>query len=127
LKEAGLREAGLEDRRGEIVRVYERVTEIIFQRLGPTFGSRTIAAIAKNVQARQSRSHQILAYLTISEKGIGWAGFRAHFDEVGEEEVGASLEEFLDEFFEALSNLIGRLILGQLFKEAEESAHRGDD
>ncbi len=117
----------MEDRRGEIVRVYERVTDIIFQRLGQTFGSRTIAAIAKNVQARQSKSHQILSYLTISEKGIGWAGLREHVEEAGEEEVGESLEEFLDEFFEALSNLIGRLILGQLFKEAEESIHRGGE
>ncbi len=115
------------ERRVEIVRVYERVTEIIFQRLGPTFGTRTIAAIAKNVQARQSKSRRLLAYLAISERGIDWSGFRDHADEVSEEEVGESLEEFLDEFFEALSNLIGRLILGQLFKEAEESINRGDD
>jgi hypothetical protein len=115
----------LVDRRSETVKVYERVTEIIFQRLGPTFGSRTIAAIAKNVQARQAKAHYALAYLAISENGIDWSGYRAHLDEVDDEEVGASLEEFLDEFFEALSNLIGRLILGQVFKEAEESVHRG--
>ncbi len=115
------------DRRGEIVRVYERVTEIIFLRLGATFGTRTIAAIAKNVQARQSKSHRILVYLTISEHGIDWAGLREHLDEAAEEDIGESLEVFLDEFFEALSNLIGRLILGQLFKEAEESIHRGGE
>jgi hypothetical protein len=117
----------LKDRRGEILRVYERVTDIIFQRLGPTFGTRTIAAIAKNVAARQSKAHGLLAYLAISERGIDWSGYREHAEEVSEEEASAGLEEFLDEFFEALSNLIGRLILGQLFKEAEESINRGGD
>jgi hypothetical protein len=35
------------------------------------------------------------------------------------------LEVLLDEFFEALSNLIGKLIVGKLFHEAEEMAKKG--
>ncbi len=116
----------MKDRRGDVVNVYKRVTAIIFQRMGPTFGSRTIAAIAKNALARQGKRHPVLAYLTVSDKGIDWSQFDSHVNEVSEEEVSAGLEDFLDEFFEALSNLIGRLVLGQIFREAEEMTKRGE-
>ncbi len=117
----------MDRRRGETVAIYERVTAIIFQRLGPTFGQRTIAAIAKNVVTRQAKQHRLLGFLAVSEQGVNWSDFKAHLGDVPEEEVAASLEGFLDEFFEALSNLIGRLILGQVFKEAEEAVKGGDE
>ncbi len=116
----------MKDRRVDVVRVYKRVTAIIFQRMGPTFGSRTIGAIAKNALARQGKRHPILAYLAVSDQGIDWGELDSHLGEASEEEVSAGLEDFLDEFFEALSNLIGRLVLGQIFREAEEMTKRGE-
>lgn len=113
--------------RADIVSIYARIMTIIFQRLSPTFGERTIAAIAKNVLARQSKDHPILSYVSVSDRGVDWTEFSSHMDGVSEDEIAESLEEFLDEFFEALSNLIGRLIVGKLFKEAEEMAKRGEN
>lgn len=117
----------MKDRKSEYTEVYKRVIAIIFERLSPTFGQRTIAAIAKNVLARQSKTHPSLAYLKVSDEGVDWKEYQQHLGEVPEEQVSKGLEEFLDEFFEALSNLIGRLIVGKLFKEAEELAKRGDE
>jgi hypothetical protein len=111
----------------DVVAVYQRIMRIVFDRLSPTFGQRTIAAIAKNVIARQSKKHPILKYLTVSEQGMEWAQFEAHLDEVTDHEISKALEDFLDEFFGAVSNLIGRLVVGKIFKEAEELAKRGGD
>ncbi|MBI2953849.1 MAG: hypothetical protein HYY30_06015 [Chloroflexi bacterium] len=117
----------MKGRQQDIVNVYKRITAIIYQRLSPTFGQRTIAAIAKNVLARQSKPHPSLARLKVSDEGIDWTDYEAHLGEVSEEEIAASLEAFMDEFFEALSNLIGRLIMAKLFKEAEQAAKGGGE
>ncbi len=115
------------DRKEHTVGVYRRIAAIIFDRLSPTFGQRTIAAITKNVLARQSKRHPALASLQVQDSGVVWDNFLAHIPEFSEEEIASSLEDFLDEFFDALSNLIGRLIVGRLFKEAEDLAQKGDE
>ncbi len=113
--------------RDDIVVAYQRIMAIVFDRLSPTFGRRTIAAIAKNVLARQAKDHEILKHLAVSDEGMDWVELKSHLGEATEEEVSKSLEDFLDDFFDALSNLIGRLIVGKLFKEAEEAAKRGEE
>ncbi len=117
----------MKDRRQDIVNVYKRITAIIFERLSPTFGQRTIGAIAKNVLARQSKKRKVLKHLRISENGMDWAEFEAHLEETTDEDISAGLEAFLDEFFEALSNLIGKLIMGKLFREVVDTVKRGDE
>lgn len=118
----------MKDRTQELINIYKRILSIIFERLSPTFGQRTIAAIAKNSVARQSKKHKILAYLSVTDQGMDWREIEAHLTEASQEQISAGLEEFLDEFFDALSNLIGRLIVGKLFKEAEEMAkQRGEE
>lgn len=116
----------MKDRRQDIVNVYKRIMLIIFERLSPTFGQRTIGAIAKNVLARQARKRKLLKLLTVTDKGIDWEQFEANLSEFKDEDISASLEAFVDEFFEALSNLIGKLIMGKLFREVVDKA-RGKD
>lgn len=113
------------DRKLDIVIIYERVMRIIWQRLSPTFGLRTINAIAKNVVVRQSQDHPFARYLHVNENGLDWTEVKAHASEVPEEELSSSLEGLLDEFFDALSNLIGRLVVGKLFQEAEQEVRKG--
>ncbi len=115
------------DRKAEIVNIYERVMKIVWQRLSPTFGLRTINAIAKNVIVRQAKDHPFVQFLRVGEDGLNWAEMKAHAGEIPEEELSATLESLVDEFFDALSNLIGRLIVGKLFQEAEEMAKKGGE
>ena len=110
------------DKRVQTIEIYERVTRIVWQRLGPTFGIRTINAIAKNVIVRLTQDHPFVLHLRVMPEGLDWEEMKAHAGEVTEEDLGRTLEALLDEFFEALSNLIGRLIAGKLFQEAEEMA-----
>jgi hypothetical protein len=114
-------------RRQEIVDVYKRVTRIIWQRLSPTFGIRTINAIARNVIARQAVTHPVITQLRVGQDGIDWSGIDAQLEQLPEEQLRPMLDDFLDEFFEALANLIGRLVVGKIFKEAEEIVHKGDE
>ncbi len=114
-----------DQRKVETVNIYERVTGIVWQRLSPTFGIRTINAIAKNVVIRQAPLHPFIRHLQVGEDGLVWTEVRAQLDEVTEDELASTLEALLDEFFEALSNLIGRLVVGRLFQEAEELARKG--
>jgi hypothetical protein len=113
------------DRRVEMVNIYERVTRIIWERLSPTFGIRTINAIAKNIIVRQSTTYPFVRYLQVDEDGLVWNELRSRAGEIDEEQLSSGLEVLLDEFFEALSNLIGKLIVGKLFHEAEEMAKKG--
>ncbi len=115
------------DRRTEVIDIYERVMKIVWQRLSPTFGIRTINAIAKNVVVRQSPDHPFVRYLRVDPEGLIWSEMRSHVGEVTEEELSNSLEALLDEFFDALSNLIGRLVVGKLFQEAEQMVKKGEE
>ena len=82
----------------DTVRVYQRVTAIIWQRLAPTFGIRTINAIAKNALARSTREHPALAALKVGADGLEWGALDAHVPAGDEAEIGAALEFFMDEF-----------------------------
>ena len=113
------------DRKSQTVDIYERVATIVWQRFSPTFGIRTINAIAKNVLARRVRDHPFVRYLQVDENGLVWSGVRGHLDEVSDEELAASLESFMEGFFDALSDLIGALVVGRLFQEVEELVERG--
>ncbi|GEM_PF-7011311 len=104
----------------QTVEVFERVMRIVWQRLSPTFGIRTINAIAKNVIVRQSQDYPFVQQLRVGEDGLDWTEVKAHAGDVQEEELIKTLETLVDEFFDALSSLIGKLIVGKLFQEAEE-------
>lgn len=108
----------------DIVKVYKRVNLIIWERLGPTFGVRTINAIAKNAIARRQKQHPYLANLKTTSDGLVWDDFDAHLDQVSEDEVSAMLEDVTDEFFDALATLIGRLVVGKIFQEAEQEVRK---
>ncbi len=113
------------DRRREVVGVYQRVTAIIWQRLSPTFGIRTVNAIARNVIVRGTKTHPSLALIKVGEDGLEWGELEAKLAEVDGESLHLMLDSLLDEFFDALANLIGKLVMGKIFKEAEEMARKG--
>jgi hypothetical protein len=109
----------------ETVRVYERITESIWQRLAPTFGQRTINAIAKNAITRTARTHPALLRLEVTpDDGLNWEQFEHHLGDVTGDEVSTMLGDLMDEFFEALSNLAGRLIADKVFSEAEKEVEQ---
>lgn len=111
-------------RRREVVGVYQRVAAIVWQRLSPTFGIRTINAIARNVIARKSRKHEHLGALEVGEDGLDWHQLEERLGQIPLDELRRMLDEFVDEFFDALSSLIGKLVVGKIFKEAEASARK---
>jgi hypothetical protein len=113
-------------RRQEVVDVYKRVTGIIWQRLSPTFGIRTINAIARNIISRKGQEYPALLELRVEQDGLVWQHLEAQLGQIDEEQIHQMLDEFLDEFFEALANLIGKLVVGKIFKEAEEMVRKGD-
>ncbi len=114
---------GLERRR-EVIGVYRRVCAIIWQRLSPTFGGRTINAIARNVIARNSKRYPHLCTLTVTDAGLQWNELEDRLEEISLHDVRAMLDRFIDDFFEALSSLIGKLVVGKIFKEAEAVARK---
>ncbi len=108
----------------DTVAIYKRVNTIVWQRLSPTFGIRTINAIAKNAIVRLSKQHPYLTRLQVAADGLEWTQFEARLDLVDEEAVGAMLDALMDEFLEALATLIGRLMVGKIFAEAKEAAEK---
>jgi hypothetical protein len=111
----------------DALKVYQRVFIIIWSRLSPTFGIRTINAIAKNSIARQSKAHPFLTFLTVNYDGLVWDRFESEHAGSVDEAAFDALDALLDEFFDAVSNLIGKLIVGKIFQEAEEAAKKGDE
>lgn len=111
--------------RDEVVGVYKRITDIVWQRLSPTFGMRTINAIARNVIARRSRDRE-LALLEVGPEGLIWDKLDAQARPPNPGRLQQQLDGFISDFFEALANLIGRLMVGKIFREAEELARQGE-
>jgi hypothetical protein len=123
-----MRRQPLENNRGpDALNVYQRVFQIVWGRLAPTFGIKTINAIAKNSIVRQSKAYPLLALLTVDDDGLVWGRFETEVRGLSNEEAFDSLDALLDEFFDAVSNLIGKLIVGKIFQEAEEAAKKGDE
>jgi hypothetical protein len=112
-------------RRKELLGVYERVAAIVWQRLSPTFGIRTVNALARNVVARQAKRHPDMTALKVGPNGLEWAEIERKLMDIEAEELRRMLDDFIDEFFEALATLIGKLVVGKIFKEASELAREG--
>lgn len=113
--------------REDVVGIYKRITGIVWQRLSPTFGIRTINAIARNVIARRSGDRD-LRLLEIGPDGLIWTRLEARLRAPSSaDRLQQQLDDFIGDFFEALANLVGRLMVGKIFKEAEELARKGDD
>ena len=106
------------------VEIYERITNIIWRRLAPTFGERTIAAIARNVVALDSAKYPILQHLQVTDQGSRWGTLKYAVQGEGSEDVTAGLDTALDDLFEALSDLIGRLIVSKVMTEAKGEAQK---
>ncbi len=109
----------------DVVGVYKRVTSIVWQRLSPTFGMRTINAIARNVIARRPEDGE-LALLEVGSNGLLWDKLEGLPHPPPARRLQEQLDGFIGDFFEALANLIGRLMVGKIFKEAEELARKGE-
>ena len=110
-----------QDKRLQTIDVFKRVTRIVWSRLSPTFGIKTINAIAKNSLARQAKIHPLLELVSLDEDGLVWTRIESEVVRYPETEVSESLEAFLDQFFDALSELIGRLVANQVLEEAKEA------
>lgn len=109
----------------DVVGVYQRITSIVWQRLSPTFGMRTINAIARNIIARRAKDRE-LALLEVGPDGLLWDRLEALSHPPPAQRLQEQLDGFIGDFFEALANLIGRLMVGKIFKEAEEMARKGE-
>lgn len=109
----------------DVLGVYKRITSIVWRRLSPTFGIRTINAIARNIIARRSEDHD-LRLLDVGSDGLLWDRLENAKDLPPANKLQEQLDDFISDFFEALANLIGRLMVGKLFKEAEELARKGE-
>lgn len=110
-----------QERRLQTIDVYKRVTRIVWSRLSPAFGIKTINAIAKNSLARQVKNHPLLNLVSVDESGLEWTRVESEVVRYPEAEVSESLEAFLDQFFDALSELIGRLVVSEVLEEAEKA------
>ncbi len=123
------RDAARESRhsaRDDVIGIYKRITAIVWQRLSPTFGMRTINAIARNVIARRADDRE-LALLDVGPDGLIWDKLEPRIKSPSPERLQEQLDGFIGDFFEALANLVGRLMVGKIFKEAEELARKGED
>lgn len=109
----------------DVVGVYKRITSIVWQRLSPTFGIRTINAIARNIIARRADDHE-LGLLDVGSDGLLWDRLESAKHLPPANRLQEQLDDFISDFFEALANLVGRLMVGKLFKEAEELARKGE-
>lgn len=110
----------------DVIGVYKRITDIVWQRLSPTFGMRTINAIARNVIAKRA-ADGALALLDVGADGLLWDRLTENVQTQSADRLQQQLDAFIGDFFESLANLIGRLMVGKIFKEAEEIARQGED
>ncbi len=104
----------------EILGAYQRVIAIVWRRLSPTFGIRTVGAITRQVIIRSAKRYPVLAMLKLGDDGVEWGAFEASIERVGLAELRQMLDQLMDDFFEALASLMGDLVVRKIFKGTEE-------
>ncbi|MBI5531702.1 MAG: hypothetical protein HY898_03230 [Deltaproteobacteria bacterium] len=114
--------AALEAVRQDSLSTYRRVTDIIWQRLSPTFGIRTINAIARSVIVREQGKHPLLGHLGVNDSGLDWSEFERRAQAVTPRSMQQSIDCFINAYFEALANMIGHIVVSKLFNDAEGTA-----
>ncbi len=120
LVEQTLRQA----RHEEVLAIYEDLLQTIWNRLVPTLGRVTVAAILDRSVAATAEHHPFVKTLRVTREGLEFQGLRDHLMPPGgpeQVEIRGAMKELVASLIDLLATLTGDILVRQLLKDVERA------
>ena len=104
----------------EVVEIYEDLLHTIWDKIAPTLGTVTTAAILKRAVHRTKTEYSLFDYLQVTpEEGLVFDELKSHIGEKDSEALMSGFKELIANLFDILARLTGNILVGELMKVIE--------
>jgi len=106
-------------RKQEILTIYTDLLKDIWQRMVPTLGRMTVAAMVERAQRVTVRRHPILRHVIVTREGIDLAPVGAQMPMISRDELHDGLKEFIVNIVDVLVTLTGDVLIRQVVENLD--------
>lgn len=111
-----LTEAGGE----QLLATYDDLFKTIWDRILPTLGRVTLAAIMERTMARTAEKYPLIAKLEVTTEGVSFDALQRSCTDAYNETLHEALKELVANLIHILAMLTGDILVRQLMQEIEE-------
>ncbi len=106
-------------RQDEMLEVYENLLQTIWNRIVPTLGRVTVAAIMERTLALTRETYPVISHLRVTPDGIAFDQLREQVEDEERESLRSALKELVADLIDILAMLTGDILVRHLLKEIE--------
>ncbi len=106
-------------RKEEVLEIYEELIQTIWNRIFPTLGRVTVAAIMERALVLTQETYPMVKHLTIKPEGVSFETLRQYISEEERGLIREALKELIANLIDILALLTGDILVRQLLKEIE--------
>jgi hypothetical protein len=106
-------------RKEEVIAVYHDLVQTIWDRLTPTLGRVTVAAIMERSLAATIEHYQFMSSLRVTREGVSFDALREHLDDQERDSIRDGMKDLITNLIDLLAMLTGDIIVRNLIREIE--------
>lgn len=106
-------------RKEEVIAVYHDLVQTIWDRLTPTLGRVTVAAIMERSLAATVEHYPFMTSLHVTREGVSFDALREHLDDQERDSIRDGMKDLITNLIDLLAMLTGDIIVRNLIREIE--------
>jgi len=106
-------------RKEEVLEIYEDLLSALWNRILPTLGRVTVAAIMERALAMTKETYPVLGRLQVTNDGLSFDQLRLRVGEEERDMLRDALKELIANLIDILAMLTGDILVRHLIKEIE--------
>jgi hypothetical protein len=106
-------------RKEEVIAVYNDLIQTIWDRLTPTLGRVTVAAIMERSLAATVERYRFMRNLRVTREGMTFDALREHLDDQERDSIRDGMKDLITNLIDLLAMLTGDIIVRNLIREIE--------
>ena len=106
-------------RKEEVIAVYHDLVQTIWDRLTPTLGRVTVAAIMERSLAATIEHYGFMSNLRVTREGVSFDALREHLDDEERDSIRDGMKDLITNLIDLLAMLTGDIIVRNLIREIE--------
>ena len=106
-------------RKEEVIAVYHDLVQTIWDRLTPTLGRVTVAAIMERSLAATIEHYGFMSNLRVTREGVSFDALREHLDDEERDSIRDGMKDLITNLIDLLAMLTGDIIVKNLIREIE--------
>ena len=106
-------------RKEEVIAVYHDLVQTIWDRLTPTLGRVTVAAIMERSLAATIEHYPFMSTLQVAREGVSFDALREHLDDQERDSIRDGMKDLITNLIDLLAMLTGDIIVRNLIREIE--------